>query len=112
MTITLCYVNPIMGGVQVKRHTKGKRNRRRSHLALKKTFLSVCSKCGREVLPHHICDYCGYYNSRQVIDVLAKLDKKERKKRLKEEEASRAAQSERTTGEKTPELSPENLSRK
>lgn len=101
-----------MGGVQVKRHTRGKRNRRRSHLALKKKFLSICSKCGREVLPHHVCAYCGYYNGREIIDVLAKLDKKEKKKRLKEEAAERAARGKHSSGENTPELSAEELSKK
>ena len=101
-----------MGGVQTQRHTKGKRNRRRSHLALKKTFLSTCSKCEREVLPHHICAYCGFYNGREIIDVLAKLDKKEKKKRLKEEEVDRAAHSQRQSGENSSELSPEELSKK
>ena len=103
-----------MGGVQTQRHTKGKRNRRRSHLALKKTFLSTCSKCEREVLPHHICSYCGFYNRREVIDVLAKLDKKEKKKRLKEEAAAHAAHGAPRSGggESTPELNPEELSRK
>ena len=67
-----------MGGVQVKRHTKGKRNARRSHLALTKTFLATCSKCGQAVLPHHICAYCGFYNGKEVIDVMAKLTKKEK----------------------------------
>lgn len=80
-----------MGGVQPKRHTKGKRNRRRSHLALQKTSLSICDKCGREVLPHYICSYCGFYNGREIINVMAKLDKKEKKKRQKEEAANHAA---------------------
>jgi len=31
-----------------------------------------------------VCKNCGYYGGRQVIDVLAKLDKKERKKKEKE----------------------------
>lgn len=31
-----------------------------------------------------MCGNCGYYNGRQVIDVLKKLDKKERKKKEKE----------------------------
>ncbi len=71
-------------------------------MALKKTFLSMCDKCEREVLPHHICAYCGYYNKREVIDVLAKLDKKEKKKRLKEE-AAHAARGEHKGGENMPE---------
>ena len=101
-----------MGGVQVKKHTKGKRKRRRSHLALEKTFLSVCGKCEREVLPHHVCAYCGFYNGREVIDVLAKLDKKEKKKRLKEEAAARDAHSKSSSGEQTPELDPKKMSKR
>ena len=90
-----------MGGVQTQRHTKGKRNRRRSHLALKKTFLEICKKWGRGVLPNNIWAYCGFYNGREVIDVLAKLDKKEKKKRLKEE-AAHAAHGEHKGGENMP----------
>ena len=101
-----------MGGVQVKKHTKGKRNRRRSHLALTKTFLSTCPKCDKAVLPHHICAHCGLYNVREVIDVLAKLTKKEKKKRAKEEAAAHETHGKRASSEKTPELSPEELSKK
>src|SRR3989344_6554636 len=101
-----------MGGVQTQRHTKGKRNRRRSHLALKKTFLAVCDKCDREVSPHHICAYCGYYNGREVIDVLAKLDKKDKKKRLKEEAAAQAARGGHGGGEKRTELNTKKRSKK
>ena len=93
-----------MGGVQVKRHTKGKRNRRRSHLALTKTFLTTCSKCDKAVLPHHICAYCGFYNGKEVIDVMAKLTKKEKKRRKKEEAAAHQIRG--------PELNPEELSKK
>jgi len=81
-------------------------------LALTKTLLSTCPKCDKAVLPHHICAYCGYYNGREVIDVMAKLDKKEKKKRLKEEAATHATHGRQASGESTPELSPEELSRK
>lgn len=66
------------------RHTKSRRNRRRSHHALKQAKVVVCSKCHQPVLPHRLCLNCGTYNGREVIDVLAKLDKKERKKKEKE----------------------------
>jgi large subunit ribosomal protein L32 len=66
------------------RHTKSRRNRRRSHHALKKQAFSNCSKCNEPVLPHRLCQNCGTYAGREVIDVLAKLNKKERKKREKE----------------------------
>jgi len=58
-------------------------------LALKTTYIATCPKCGRAVLPHHICAYCGVYNKREVIDVMAKLTKKEKKRRLKEEAAAK-----------------------
>lgn len=66
------------------RHTKGKRNRVRSHHALKRANFGRCGHCGQDSVPHTVCKNCGYYKGRQVIDVLAKLDKKERKKREKE----------------------------
>lgn len=66
------------------RHTKGKRNRVRSHHALTAARFSACSHCRQAVSSHQICKNCGYYNDRKVIDVLAKLDKKERKKKEKE----------------------------
>ncbi len=66
------------------RHTRGKRNRVRSHHALGHLHFGRCSHCGQAVLPHALCQNCGWYANRQVVDVLAKLDKKERKKKEKE----------------------------
>ena len=66
------------------RHTKGKRNRIRSHHALKKTALSRCGHSNAPVLSHRTCLNCGYYKNREVVNVLAKLDKKEAKKKEKE----------------------------
>ncbi len=70
--------------VPKKRHTKSRRNNRRMHIFLKKPGLAVCEKCGKEVMPHTICINCGYYKGREVVDVLKKLDRKEKK--LKEKE--------------------------
>lgn len=66
------------------RHTKSRRNRRRSHHALKLLSMGKCPKCGQEIMPHQVCKNCGTYQGRQVIDVLKKLTKKEQKKRKKE----------------------------
>jgi len=70
--------------VPKQRHTKSRRNRRRSHQALDKQNLSNCPKCGSPILPHRACQSCGSYKNQEVIDVMAKLTKKERK--LKEKE--------------------------
>jgi len=101
-----------MGGVQTQRHSKGKRNARRSHHALTGTALAVCSKCQKAILPHHICKYCGTYNGKMEVDVLAKLDKKDLKKRQKLEAAEHERHGKRETGEPTPELNPAELSKK
>lgn len=66
------------------KHSKGKRNRVRSHHALQKTSYVKCEHCVQEKLSHIVCYNCGYYNGRQVIDVLAKLDKKQRRNKEKE----------------------------
>lgn len=56
----------------------------RSHHSLLARNLASCGHCGKPVLGHAMCSNCGYYKGRQVIDVMAKLDKKERKKKEKE----------------------------
>lgn len=66
------------------RHTKSRRNKRRSHFFIKAPDLIKCPKCGRPVLSHRVCANCGYYKGVEVIDVLKKLTKKEKKKKEKE----------------------------
>jgi len=49
-----------------------------------KPAFTKCPKCSKPILPHTICQNCGYYKGKEIIDVLKKLTKKERKKREKE----------------------------
>lgn len=72
-----------MGGTPTRHHTKSRRNKGRSHFALKQTNLQRCPKCGSYLLPHRVCQNCGYYAGKEVVDVFKKLDKKERKRREK-----------------------------
>ncbi|OIO47416.1 MAG: 50S ribosomal protein L32 [Parcubacteria group bacterium CG1_02_40_82] len=66
------------------RHTKSRRNKRRSHHALKTQIFGLCAKCGQSVLPHRVCLNCGTYRGREIVDVLKKLTKKEKKEKKKE----------------------------
>ncbi len=92
--------------VPKQRKTKSRRNQRRSHHALKKQNFVNCPKCKELVLSHCLCQNCGTYAGREVIDVMAKLSKKERKKREKE----MAQQEKEQTQDKK--LSMEDLSKK
>jgi len=70
--------------VPKQKHTKSRRNKRRIHIFLKKPNLVSCLNCGKLILTHTVCQNCGYYKGREIIDVLKKLTKKEKKEREKE----------------------------
>jgi len=54
------------------------------HLHLNAPVLASCPKCGKKVRQHTVCNYCGYYKGKEIINVLERLAKKEKKKRQKE----------------------------
>jgi len=70
-------------GVPRAHSTRGQKGRRRSHLALSKKVLVLCSHCKKARLPHTMCKYCGFYESKEVINVLAKELKKKDKQQHK-----------------------------
>jgi large subunit ribosomal protein L32 len=84
--------------------SKSRQGQRRMHIHLEAPRLAVCPKCKRAILPHIVCSNCGTYQEKQVIDVLSKLGKKERKQ--KEKEIDQSSQE-----PKQEPLNPENLSR-
>jgi large subunit ribosomal protein L32 len=61
------------------RSTRSHTANRRSHHFLKAVTLSMCSKCGAPKLNHAMCQNCGTYRGRMVVDVQASLAKKEKK---------------------------------
>ncbi|HYU64869.1 MAG TPA: 50S ribosomal protein L32 [Candidatus Paceibacterota bacterium] len=70
----------------VPRHhlAKGHQRRRRSHLALKPLVLVACEHCKKQILPHRVCKFCGYYKGREVVNVLAKELKRQEKQRARQ----------------------------
>ena len=62
------------------------------HLFLTAPVLVKCQKCGKPVKPHIVCFNCGYYKGMEVVDVLKKLTKKERKQKEKEIAAKEKAE--------------------
>lgn len=56
--------------VPKKKTSKSRRDMRRSHLALKETTTAQCPNCGEIKRPHHLCNSCGHYKGREVIDTV------------------------------------------
>lgn len=52
-----------------KKSTSSRSGHRRAHKALKKLNLSKCPKCSEFVKPHFVCDNCGFYNDKKIIDL-------------------------------------------
>ena len=58
-----------MGAVPKSKISKGRRNRRRAHHALRLKTLIVCSNCQEKKLQHRVCMACGHYRGVQVLSV-------------------------------------------
>ncbi len=52
-----------------RKHSKGRRDRRRAHDSLTARNLTTCSNCGQMRLPHTVCPNCGQYKGRAVVEV-------------------------------------------
>jgi large subunit ribosomal protein L32 len=58
-----------------RKHSSGRRDRRRAHDALHPVTLIACANCGEMVTQYTVCPKCGYYDGRKVIE----MKKKEKK---------------------------------
>jgi large subunit ribosomal protein L32 len=52
-----------------KKHSRTRRDKRRTHDALQAQNLVQCSNCGEMRLPHRVCPNCGHYQGREVIKI-------------------------------------------
>ena len=50
------------------KHSKTRRDKRRTHDKAEIPTLATCSNCGATVKFHTICGECGYYRGKQVIE--------------------------------------------
>lgn len=65
-----------------KRRSSSKLRRTRAHIALKKIHFMACSHCKKNILPHKVCPFCGYYKGKEVI-AHSHSHKKEKKDAVK-----------------------------
>ncbi|MGD9558603.1 MAG: 50S ribosomal protein L32 [Mangrovibacterium sp.] len=50
------------------RHSKSRRDKRRTHDKAIPATLASCSNCGATVKYHTVCPECGYYRGKLVIE--------------------------------------------
>ncbi len=51
------------------KHSKARRDKRRTHKKLRAPSFSVCPQCHEPKLPHYTCLNCGTYKGQAVIAV-------------------------------------------
>ena len=49
--------------------SKARRDKRRSHWALKASAFSLCPECQAPKLPHRLCMNCGYYKNQMILEI-------------------------------------------
>lgn len=74
-----------------KRLTSHRSGNRRSHLALKPKALAVCPQCKKPLIPHRVCNNCGYYNGADVLKLEEKQKAKADRRKAKETEENEDA---------------------
>lgn len=52
-----------------RKHSSGRRDRRRAHDALTAMNLVACSNCGEMRPAHTVCPNCGHYQGREVVTI-------------------------------------------
>jgi large subunit ribosomal protein L32 len=50
-----------------RRHSKSRRNKRRTHDALRAPQTVTCPNCQAPIQSHRMCPKCGHYKGREII---------------------------------------------
>ncbi|MFH1406771.1 MAG: 50S ribosomal protein L32 [Candidatus Omnitrophota bacterium] len=59
-----------------KRHSKSRRDKSRTHMNLASPAMTNCKQCGKPILTHRVCSFCGYYKGTKVLEIKEKKPKK------------------------------------
>jgi len=54
------------------RHTRSRRDKRRANWKGENPNTGLCPSCNEPKLPHRVCQSCGTYNGRKVLEVVEK----------------------------------------
>jgi len=64
--------------VPKRRQSKSRIRKRRTHDSLTAPGLTECQHCHKQILPHRVCGFCGYYKGKSIIPIVEKAKKEER----------------------------------
>ncbi|NSW44444.1 MAG: 50S ribosomal protein L32 [Bacteroidales bacterium] len=51
-----------------RKHSKQRRDKRRTHYKASLPTLATCSNCGATIVYHHVCPECGFYRGKKAIE--------------------------------------------
>lgn len=71
------------------RHTRAHTGNRRSHHGLTAPRLSTCVNCKQSHIRHRMCENCGSYRGKEVVDMTKKIEAKQKKRAAKKETAAK-----------------------
>ena len=78
--------------VPKKRKTSSRGKQGRAHQNVLTPSLGKCLKCGSPKINHTVCETCGFYGEKKIVDIETKLDKKVKKEKAQKEEAKEKAE--------------------
>ncbi|HDD43382.1 MAG TPA: 50S ribosomal protein L32 [Candidatus Desulfofervidus auxilii] len=55
--------------VPKRKHSKSRRDKRRTHFKLTPPNLVECPHCHEYKLPHRVCPHCGKYKGEEIIEI-------------------------------------------
>ena len=71
--------------VPKQRKTTSKVKQRRKNIFISPKMTVICKNCNKDILPHIVCNFCGFYKGKKIINVL----KKEKMEKEKEKAVSK-----------------------
>lgn len=59
-----------------RRHSKARGRKRRTHWKVEALPLVPCPQCKQLKVPHRVCNVCGYYDGKKILEIKVRRSKK------------------------------------
>ncbi len=58
-----------------RQHSTQRTRKRRTHFVIHTAELRSCAHCGKQIISHRVCPFCGYYKGSLIVDMTPKAAK-------------------------------------